>query len=238
MPANSLNSNAFKLKGRLYTLTTMQLQVSDLQLLDNQLAKTIASAPKFFENTPVVIDCSELAAADFELTSLSNILKHHRIIPVAVQGIPEQMMPEATALGLAVMHASSNLDKPLAPKEDDKVVPEMLHASGLTGNKTVLQPVRSGQQVVAKGGDLVVSAPVSPGAEVLADGNIHVYGPLRGRALAGISGNKEARIFCMSLEAELLSIAGSYCLSDAITPHDGPCQIFLKDDHIHIEPIC
>lgn len=101
-----------------------------------------------------------------------------------------------------------------------------------------MQPVRSGQQVVAKGGDLVVSAAVSPGAEVLADGNIHVYGPLRGRALAGISGNKEARIFCMSLEAELVSIAGSYCLSDAITPHHGPCQIFLKDDHIHIEPIC
>lgn len=239
MPANSLNSNAFKLKGRLYTLTTMQLQVCDLQMLDNQLAKTIASAPKFFENTPVVIDCSDLTSPDFELTSLFNILKRHHIIPVAVQGIPEHLAAEASRLGLAVMHASSNLDKPLAPAEDNKAAPETPPlTSGLAGNKHVMQPVRSGQQVVAKGGDLVVSAPVSPGAEVLADGNIHVYGPLRGRALAGISGNKDARIFCMSLEAELLSIAGSYCLSDAITPHDGPCQIFLKDDHIHIEPLC
>lgn len=239
MPANSLNSNAFKLKGRLYTLTTMQLQVGDIQLLDNQLAKTIASAPKFFEHTPVVVDCSELPSPDFELTSLYNVLKHHHIIPVAVQGIPEHMVAEASTLGLAVMHASSSLDKPLMPAQDNKTASEFGLASSVPPeNKHIMQPVRSGQQVVAKGGDLIVSAPVSPGAEVLADGNIHVYGPLRGRALAGISGNKEARIFCMSLEAELLSIAGSYCLSDAITPHDGPCQIFLKEGHIHIEPLC
>ncbi|MRB49474.1 septum site-determining protein MinC, partial [Bacillus thuringiensis] len=81
--------------------------------------------------------------------------------------------------------------------------------------------------VVCKGGDLVITASVSHGAELLADGNIHVYGALRGRALAGISGDKQARIFCHSLEAELVSIAGFYRLSDAITPQPGPCQIFL-----------
>jgi septum site-determining protein MinC len=76
--------------------------------------------------------------------------------------------------------------------------------------------VRSGQQIYAKGCDLIVLGPISQGAELLSDGHIHVYGPLRGRALAGINGNKEAHIFCHSLEAELISIAGHYKLSEDI----------------------
>ena len=103
--------------------------------------------------------------------------------------------------------------------------------------KLVTTPVRSGQQVVAKGADLIITSSVSHGAELLSDGNIHVYGALRGRALAGISGDLEARIFCQSLEAELVSIAGFYRLSDAIEPMNGPCQIYLLDEHIVIEPL-
>jgi septum site-determining protein MinC len=90
---------------------------------------------------------------------------------------------------------------------------------------------------VSKGGDLVITASVSHGAELLADGNIHVYGALRGRALAGIAGDKNARIFCQSLEAELVSIAGFYRLSDAIEPIASPCQIFIHDERIQIELI-
>jgi septum site-determining protein MinC len=95
--------------------------------------------------------------------------------------------------------------------------------------------VRSGQQFVAKGGDLIVTSSVSHGAELLADGSIHIYGALRGRALAGLSGDVDARIFCHSLEAELVSIAGYYRLSDAIEPVNAPCQIFLVGEQIHIE---
>ena len=80
------------------------------------------------------------------------------------------------------------------------------------------EPVRSGQQIYAAGGDLVVLAAVGAGAEVLADGNIHVYGPLRGRAIAGAAGDTSARIFCASLDAELVSIAGFYCVSESIDP--------------------
>ena len=90
---------------------------------------------------------------------------------------------------------------------------------------------------MSKGGDLVITAAVSHGAELLADGNIHVYGALRGRALAGIAGDKLARIFCQSLEAELVSIAGCYRLSDAIGKIAGPCQIYLQDDRIQIDPL-
>ena len=83
----------------------------------------------------------------------------------------------------------------------------------------------------------MITAAVSHGAELLAEGNIHVYGALRGRALAGISGNKSARIFCQSLDAEMLAIAGFYQLREATEPCHVPCQIFLQDDQIKIEPL-
>jgi septum site-determining protein MinC len=100
----------------------------------------------------------------------------------------------------------------------------------------VTQPVRSGTQIYVRGGDLVVTAPVSPGAEIMADGNIHVYGVLRGRALAGASGDVEARIFCSRLEAELVSIAGHYLVSDQLPPEQrgSPVQIALVDDRLTI----
>ena len=107
-------------------------------------------------------------------------------------------------------------------------------SSGITA-RLHTAPVRSGQQIVAKGCDLIVTASVSHGSELLADGNIHIYGVLHGRALAGISGDKNARIFCHSFDAELVAIAGVYCLSDALTPHDSPCQIYLQDDRIVLD---
>jgi septum site-determining protein MinC len=104
--------------------------------------------------------------------------------------------------------------------------------------RIVEQPVRSGQQVYARGGDLVVLASVSPGAEVLADGNIHVYGTLRGRALAGVQGNREVRIFCRSLRAELISIAGQYQLSEHMGGGtEGPVQVYLEDEALCIAPL-
>lgn len=101
------------------------------------------------------------------------------------------------------------------------------------------RPVRSGQQVYARDTDLIVMGQVGPGAEVIADNNIHVYGPLRGRALCGVSGNPEARIFCQSLEAELVSVAGNYRMLETI-PEDlrgRPAQIWLDDDRLNIEPL-
>ena len=97
-------------------------------------------------------------------------------------------------------------------------------------------PIRSGQQIISNG-DLIVISPVSHGAELLSEGHIHVYGALRGRAMAGITGDNHARIFCHALEAELVAIAGIYCLSEAIQTVQGPCQIFLQDDCIQIEAL-
>lgn len=103
----------------------------------------------------------------------------------------------------------------------------------------ITRPVRSGQQIYARDTDLIVMGPVGPGAEVIADNNIHVYGPLRGRALCGVSGNTETRIFCQSLEAELVSVAGNFRLLENI-PEDlrgKPAQIWLDNERLTIEPL-
>lgn len=101
------------------------------------------------------------------------------------------------------------------------------------------RPVRSGQQVYARDTDLIVMGQVGPGAEVIADNHIHIYGPLRGRALCGVTGNTEARIFCQSLEAELVSVAGNYRVLESI-PEDlrgKPAQIWLDEERLNIEPL-
>ncbi|WP_115304046.1 septum site-determining protein MinC [Legionella beliardensis] len=237
---NTLKSQVFKLKGRLYTFTVIQLLSADKLLFAQQLEEVVVKAPKLFNNTPVVIDCSALKDEEIDLDAFCHCMRLHSIFPVGIQGANSFLATMAQSKGIAVLHASSTHDKPLinvstselTTDEAPVVSPEALKTKLLTS------PVRSGQQVVSKGGDLVITASVSHGAELLADGNIHVYGALRGRALAGISGDKNARIFCQSLEAELVSIAGFYRLSDAIQAQTGPCQIYLQDEHILVEPLC
>lgn len=237
MTDNLLKSQAFKLKGRLYTFTVLQLLTNDSNQFAQQLDEVIAKAPLFFDKTPIVLDFSIIHDDVIDLQTFCQCLREHDLVPVGIQGGNPLLATLAQCQGLAVLHASANHDKAL--------MTEIIVEQGITPipvelSKTKLQtmPVRSGQQVVSKGGDLIITAAVSHGAELLADGNIHVYGPLRGRALAGISGNLEARIFCQSLDAELVSIAGFYRLSDAIEAHNGPCQIYLQDEHIQIEPLC
>lgn len=106
-------------------------------------------------------------------------------------------------------------------------------------SKVVVHPVRSGRQIYAQGGDLIVLASISPGAELIADGHIHVYGALRGRALAGIAGNPQARIFCRSLEAELVSVAGYWRVRDDIPDEliGKPVQIYLGNEQVVIEEL-
>jgi len=120
-------------------------------------------------------------------------------------------------------------------------MPKSAHRNKSTGSTSTLitQPVRSGQQIHASQGDLTVLASVSPGAELLADGNIHVYGRLQGRALAGINGNQEARIFCQTLSAELVSIAGYYWTHEDLEQHSKKEHVFicLQNQQLHIHTI-
>ena len=239
MNDNTLKSHAFKLKGRLYTLTALQLLETDSALFAAQLAAVVAKAPRLFDRTPVVLDCSALTeaqmdVAQFNMTALCGAMRASGLVPVALQGGNALLNVLAQSQGLGILNSSSNQDKPWIgdnPALVQEPTPSVIKTKLLT------LPVRSGQQVVSKGGDLVITASVSHGAELLADGNIHVYGALRGRALAGIAGDKQARIFCQSLDAVLVSIAGIYRLSDAIEPTESPCQIFIQDDRIVIEPL-
>lgn len=232
MSENAIQTQAFKLKGRLYTFTVIQVLNTNSEMFTQQLIDTVTRAPKLFDKTPVVFDLSLVNQLEFDLQELLQLVRSHGMLPVAIQGGNAAHDTLAHGQGLAVLHASATQDKPIIEQPL-----EHSHQAEPSKTKLLTTPVRSGQQVVAKGADLIVTSAVSHGAELLADGSIHVYGALRGRALAGISGDKEVRIFCQSLEAELVSIAGFYRLSDAIEPINKPCQIYLLDDHIQIEPL-
>lgn len=236
MTDNSLKTQAFKLKGRFYTLTVLQLLSTDVDDIDQQLSEVVASAPKLFDRTPMVLDCSAITLERFDLQTVCQRMRLRGMVPVALQGGDALLNTLAQVQGLAVLHTANHAEK--QKNEPAETILEVTTES-VEQNKTKVftAPIRSGQQVVSKGGDLIVTAAVSHGAELLADGHIHVYGALRGRALAGIAGDKQARIFCQSLDAELVSIAGFYRLREAIEPYNKPCQIFLQEDHIQIEPL-
>lgn len=230
MIKNKAQIQSFKLKGRLYTFTVLQVLNTDETIFSQQVGDVVAKAPKLFEHMPVVFDLSAVQLFEFDLLALLQVARAHGIIPIAIQGGNALHNTLATCEGVAIVHSTATQDRLTEHLETPQ---EPI----LSTTKLLTTPVRSGQQVVAKGSDLVITSSVSQGAELLADGCIHIYGVLRGRALAGISGDKKARIFCQSLEAELVSIAGFYRLSDSIEMHNGPCQIYLLDDHIQIEPL-
>jgi len=173
------------------------------------------------------LDVSDIAGEVFDLTALCQIVRRHGLLPVAIQGGSSSTNQRAQLLGLAVLNASSHQDKAViqtAQKSEIKT-------------KIITTPVRSGQQVVSMGADLIVTSTVSRGAELLSEGHIHVYGTLRGKALAGIGGFRGARIFCQALDAELVAIAGIYQLREGFPAQSGACQIYIHDDRIKIEPL-
>jgi septum site-determining protein MinC len=240
-----LKMDAFTLKGSLYTLTTLHLKEADLTAVDKQLSATVKQAPKFFDNTPVVIDLQEMAK-EVNIAALIDCLHTHKLIPVGVRGGNKTQKEVCLAAGLAIMpetQKASDIPAQTSSKKtlaaDTIATPSAAILSGAT--KLITQPVRSGQQIYAQGGDLVILAPVSAGAEVLADGHIHIYAPLRGRALAGVQGNTQARIFCQQLEAELIAIAGHYKVSeqlkDQVQAWEKSAVVYLDNDQLAIQPL-
>jgi len=231
MNTTTVRSHAFQLKGGPVTLTTLILQTTDLAEITAQLLSTVAQSPTFFANAPVIIDLNQLAEnAAVDLDKLNQLLREQGLIPVGIRCANESLRAAAILLGFAVFPSEQ-----AASKQPASTAPLPAYQP----TKTITQPIRSGQQIYAKDSDLLILASVSPGAEVLADGNIYVYGSLRGRALAGINGNKEARIFCQSLEAELISIAGFYQISENLKKPsaEGMVQIYLENEHLCIKNI-
>ena len=193
---------SFEIKSATLPLVALLLKSPDLALLEEELRARFGELPEFFDSDPLVVDLAPLKGeGQVEFPRLLELLRGYRVMPVAVRGGSEQQMEAALACGLAAAPEAAPHPSPL-PRGEREQVP--------TSALVVDKPLRSGQQVYAKGRDIVVLAMVNPGAEVIADGHIHVYAPLRGKAMAGARGNTEARIFSLALEAELLSIAGVY----------------------------
>jgi septum site-determining protein MinC len=233
--AKSLTDNpSFLLKGSSFTLTTLQLLTLDYETLHQQLSYKVGQAPNFFNHTPVVLDIQKVSTIPMELdfVKLLNIIRQHGLIPVGLRGGNPEQQSRALALGLAVLPERIS-------KEENVSAPQPVKNELSSNTKLITQPVRSGQQIYARGGCLIIMSTVGAGAEVIADGHIHVYGALRGRALAGVNGFTEARIFCGSLEAELVSVAGQYCVNDDLRgSHWGkPVSIALEGDHLQIQPL-
>lgn len=246
----SVSDPAFQLKGGLFPLTSLQLLNASLELLGAQLDQKLQQAPKFFFNAPVVIDLQKVnrqeSAIDF--SQLKNILLTRHLIPVGVRNGNSTQHSEASKSGFAILQESvkeqtqrpSSENKPMLPEETEETESKAAEPNVLGSNtRIVTEPVRSGQQIYARGGDLIVLAPVGHGAELLADGNIHVYAPLRGRALAGVTGDVRARIFCQCLEAELISIAGQYKISEDMASSDwrSAVNIYLEDGRLQVRPL-
>ncbi len=211
----------------------LYLREMDKDTIAHHLAEKIRLAPALFNNTPVVIDLEALVetSVKVDFAGLDKLLRKHGMIPVGIRNGGVILQAAATLAGLPILPESHTLG---VAKRPDK------HKSAPAWrSKIITQPVRSGQQIYASQGDLIVLGAVSAGAEILADGNIHVYGPLRGRALAGVKGDTEARIFCQSLEAELVSIAGRYRVIEQLdaTERGKPVQMYLAEDHLFIEPL-
>lgn len=235
LPGDLLTS-VFELKGNLLTLMVLRLLDSNKAKITAQLTEKIAQAPDFFHNAPLVIDLQSLSNDDCELdlSYLINLVKTNGFIPVAVRGGHEQYHHTAIAHGLGILP-----NVPVKPTRVRGVKQSPASLSSASTTKIVTQPIRSGQQVVALKGDLVILSTVSAGAEILAQRHIHVYGTLRGRALAGVNGDEEARIFCQSFDAELVSIAGHYQLNEQLDKEmrGKPTQIYLQDGIINIQTL-
>jgi septum site-determining protein MinC len=260
---HSTNGSAIEIKGSVFTLPVLKICTTDIEQIDKALKSHLAQSLSFFKNAPIVIDLERTKqlqpAMDFP--ALTQLLRSQQLVPVAVQkGSLEQHL-EAEKAGLAILTGQAstktkNSQDSVEAVEDAVIesVPERVQSSApapesaggatespaMATTKMVSQPIRSGQRIYARDGDLIVMAAVNAGAEVMADGNIHIYAPLRGRALAGVKGNENARIFCHSMEAELIAIAGTYRVFEDQVPkeiYQQSVQICLRGEQLDIMSI-
>ena len=225
--------SVFELKGSVMTILVLHIKNTDADYLYAQLIKKMSGGRSFFNNAPVLIDVSAVeeegqAALDFPL--LTQTLRRLGVVPVGIRGIAACLQERVLQAGLGLLpniKAEKRVEMPAEPQSVEKVVqevekkpeqvddkPGMEHK--IAPAKVITAPIRSGQQVFAPEGDLIILSSVNAGSEVLAAGNIHVYGALRGRAMAGIHGNTKASIFSLQCNPELVAVAGEYIVNELL----------------------
>ena len=184
-----MSKPSLELKGASFTLSVLHINSSDLQAVMTELDSKLAQAPQFFLGAPLVVNLSAIQHDSLNLSALKDLLISRQLVIVGITGATTVLSKQAKDLGLAIVKAGKQSSTPPpAPRQ----------------TKIVKQNIRSGQQVYAKNGDLIIFGAVGNGAEVIADGSIHIYGALRGKAMAGAAGDTSAVIIAHSLEAELV----------------------------------
>ncbi len=232
--------------------------------LSSALSHITGGTPDYFEDEFTILDFSALspspAPGSIDWPALLSLFRSHHLNPVAIRNAPAALEDEIRAQGLSIDTVDQSKQFELTPPPSSDATPASSMSSAIpvvqttpassvasstvpsntavAPNTLVIDtPVRAGQRVYARGGDLVLMAVVNPGAEVIADGSIHSYAPLRGRALAGAAGNADARIFSVAMEAELVSIAGVYRTFDegwSPTLSGKPAQVRLRGENLDI----
>ena len=244
---------SFEIKSAQLPLVALLLKSNDGDVLAADVLRQFGpsgESPDFFDHDALVIDFSQLDPQQpiFDLVPLLRILRSCSLVPVAARGASPQVMAAALAVGLVEAPPDVHRNRVAAVPAIPESVPDLVETVRQVAHEVVLEtvseiprlptmvvdkPLRSGQKVYARGCDLVVLAMVNQGAEVVADGNIHVYAPLRGKAMAGARGDTNARIFSLCLEPELISIAGVYRTSEnALAPdvQGKAAQVRLSND--------
>ena len=234
-------------KSSTFSVPVLVVASDDLAVIEQQLQEKTSLAPEFFKNSPVVLDLQEInkRGYDIDIVALTDTIRKAGLLPVGIRGGNVQQNKQALELLIPVysMHSGSvsvenKKQKTIVPVIETKTDVDVGIETDATATTLITQPIRSGQRIYAAG-DLVILSQVSAGAEIMAEGNIHVYNTLRGRALAGVRGNSEARIFCFDLQAELISIAGNYKISEDLdeSVRNKPVQIYLQDQALIIKDI-
>jgi septum site-determining protein MinC len=254
---NAPNANAsalFDLKSASLTLEAFVLKTGNLKALALALEDRFGTTPDIFNGEPVLIDLTHLASLDVavDFPGLVALLQQYKLKPVGVRGTTRKQSEAALSAGLieaADSHVTAARTEPVEVirevateviREVRVEVPVEVEIAVAAATLIIDKPLRSGQQVYAKGSDLIITAVVNHGAEVIADGSIHVYAPLRGKAIAGAKGNTQARIFATCMEPELLSIAGTYRTTDNPLPDSvrgKAAQIRLEGERLVFDPL-
>lgn len=224
---------ALEFKGRMVSLTRARILDPDLNAISAQLRDFARQMPQAVQGLPIILEADQ----PVDLGGIIAALREVGMQPVAVADGP--LSPSARSWGLPVLPPESATKARAAPSVPEPASAAPAPPAGRRATRVIADPVRSGQQVYAPEGDLVIVTTVSPGAEVAADGCVHVYGALRGRAIAGARGEATARIFCRRFEAELVAVAGVYAVAEQMQGElrGKPAQVFLADGKLKIEKL-
>ena len=235
-----MSQTPIEFKGSSFTLSVVHLHHSQPEVIRQALQDKIDQAPAFLQNAPVVLNVSALNG-DINWKQMQQAVIATGLRIVGVSGCKDEALKKMIArAGLPVLsEGKENRKRAEAPVVEE--APPILAPVAETASKTriINTPVRSGQQIYARNADLIVTNSVSAGAELVADGNIHIYGMMRGRALAGASGERDSQIFCTNLAAELVSIAGEYWIMDQIPAEffGKAARLCLKDGALTIQTL-